>query len=92
MEENKAIPVLDNMPDDVKAIVEYLNKNNISFDDYSGNTDDDDDDIELDQSFYDGGAIETDNSDIDESSDSDDIDIDENDADAADLSDLDSMF
>ena len=89
MEEKVPIPVLDNMPDNVKQIVDYLNKNNISFDDYSGN-DDDDDEIELDTSFYDGSYIENDESGSED--DSNNVDVEENANDAESLSDLNNMF
>ena len=89
MEQDNAIPILDNMPEDVKQIVEYLNKNNITFADYSGD-DDDDDELEVDSSFYDGSYIDNDES---ESEDEDgEINIEEDESDAKSLSDLDSMF
>jgi len=82
MEEKQPIPIMDNMPDDVKAIVDYLNEHNITFDDYKGDTDNTD--IQLDeQPFYNGEHIEYDDS---------EIDLEEDEADADSLNDLNSMF
>ena len=87
MEEDKKIPIMDNMPEDVKAIVDYLNAHNITFDDYKGDTDNFDD-VEDDEPFYNGEYIE-----YSPEEDSDDtLDVGENAEDKESLSDLNEMF
>ena len=87
MEEDKKIPIMDNMPDDVKATVDYLNAHNITFDDYKGNTEFDN--VEDDEPFYNGEFIEY----SPEEDDGDDaLDVEEDANDKESLSDLNNMF
>jgi len=87
MEENKQpIEITDNMPEDVKAIVSYLNSHNIGMDDYHGDSPEDDD-LGEDVDIFSGNEEFT----VDEISD-DDIDISDNAEDQESLSDLNNMF
>ena len=87
---NDKIPVNDNMPEDLKAAINYLNSKNISLDD---KLDDEDEDIVLaSEDEFSGEDDEIDESVSDNSvggnADSSDIDF----GDDADLSQLDDVF
>ena len=88
------IPINDNMPDDLKAAINYLNENQISLSDKFDDEDEELDSIEDDsfeeENFEDDSFEEVDDIDIDfgEADDMDDLD----EEDESVLSDLNSIF
>lgn len=78
-EKKEQIPITDNMPEDLKAAINYLNKNNISLNDTFDEDEDEVVEAKMSNSAFDFGNIASSASDDDDDEDIEDDDDEDDD-------------